>query len=32
MALEGLQKVVLGKIEDMETCSCRDLDAVVAMV
>lgn len=32
MALEGLQKVVLGNIEDMEICSCRDSDAMVAMV
>lgn len=32
LALEGLQKVVLGKIEDMEMCSCRDSDAMVAMV
>lgn len=32
LALEGLQKVILGKIEDMEICSCRDSGAMVAMV
>lgn len=32
VASEGLQEVVLGRIEDMEKCSCRDSDATVAMV
>lgn len=32
VALEGMQKIVLGKIEGMEICSCRDSDAMVGMV